>query len=295
MTLWKKYLQPSTVEDALGALGVEPTRSAVIAGGTDLLLDLQQGRHSAVNTLVDITQIPEMTVVQEQDGFLHIGAAVPLHEIVLDVSIQDHAQGLAEACGLIGGPQVRNVATLGGNVGHALPAGDGTIALISLRAEGQLASSEGRRWVPVEMLFEGPGRPNFDRSREIIVAFRFPLSCEAEGSAFKRVMRPQGVAIAILNMGIWLRRERGGIIEDIQIAIGPAGPRPLRAVKTEAVLRGQPFENVNNQNAIHQLLQEVKLRTSPHRSTKAYREHILPTLFTRSITEAWERAARKQK
>jgi len=291
MTLWKKYLQPSTVEDVLRALDVEPDRSAISAGGTALLLDLQQGRHSPVNTLVDVIQIPEMTAIQKQDGFLHIGAAVPLHEIVLDVSVQNHAQGLAEACGLIGGPQVRNVATLGGNVGHALPAGDGTIALISVRAEAQLASSEGRRWAPVEMLFEGPGRPSFDRSREIIVAFRFPLRGEGEGSAFKRVMRPQGVAIAILNMGIWLRRGSSGKVEDIQIAVGPAGPRPLRALKAEAVLRGQSFEPANNQSAIQQLLQEVKLRTSPHRSTKAYREHILPTLFTRTLAEAWERAA----
>ena len=294
MTLWKKYLQPSTIEDVLTALDVEPDHSAIIAGGTDLLLDLQQGRHSPVNTLVDITQISDMTAIQKQDDFLHIGAAASLHEIVLDVSVQNHAQGLAEACGLIGGPQVRNVATLGGNVGHALPAGDGTIALISMRAEAQLASSEGRRWVPVEMLFEGPGRPSFDRSREIIVAFRFPLRGEGEGSAFKRVMRPQGVAIAILNMGIWLRRGSSGKVEDIQIAVGPAGPRPLRALKAEAVLRGQSYESTNIQSAIQQLLKEVKLRTSPHRSTKAYREHILPTLFTRTITEAWERAASKQ-
>ncbi len=294
MTLWKKYLQPTTVEDVLRALDVEPDRSAIIAGGTDLLLDLQQGRHSPVNTLVDITQISDMTAIQKQDDFLHIGAAASLHEIVLDVSVQNHAQGLAEACGLIGGPQVRNVATLGGNVGHALPAGDGTIALISMRAEAQLASAEGRRWVPVEMLFEGPGRPSFDRSREIIVAFRFPLRGEGEGSAFKRVMRPQGVAIAILNMGIWLRRGSSGKVEDIQIAVGPAGPRPLRALKAEAVLRGQSYESTNIQSAIQQLLKEVKLRNSPHRSTKAYREHILPTLFMRTITEAWERAAGKQ-
>jgi len=293
MALWKKYLQSSTVEDALGALGVEPDRSAVVAGGTDLLLDLQQGRHSAVNTLVDVTQIPEMTAIHTQDGFLHIGAAASLYEIIRDVSIQKHAQGLTEACGLIGGTQIRNVATLGGNVGHALPAGDGTIALISLRAEAQLAFAEGRKWVPVETLFEGPGRPSFDRSREIIVAFRVPLSGEGEGSAFKRVMRPQGVAIAILNMGIFLRRGSGSKVVELQIAIGPAGPRPLRALKTEAVLRGQPFDPINNQSAVQQLLREAKLRTSPHRSTKAYREHILPTLFHRTITEAWERAANK--
>jgi CO/xanthine dehydrogenase FAD-binding subunit len=290
MTLWKQYLKPSTVEDALGALSVEPNRSAVIAGGTDLLLDLQHERNSPINTLVDITQIPEMTATWKQDDFLHIGAAVPLHRIVLNSSIQNHAQGLIEACGLIGGPQVRNVATLGGNVGHALPAGDATIALISVRAEAQLASVDRRRWLPVEMLFEGPGRLSFNRSQEIIVAFRFPLRGDGEGSAFKRIMRPQGVAIAILNMGIWLRRGSGGKVVDLQIAVGPAGPRPLRTLKTEAVLRGQCFDSANNKSAIQQLLQEVKLRTSPHRSTKAYREHILPTLFNRTITEAWERA-----
>ncbi len=106
-------------------------------------------------------------------------------------------------------------------------------------------------------------------------------------------MRPQGVAIAILNMGIWLRRGSGGKVEELQISVGPAGPQPLRALKAEAVLRGQSFDPENIQSAVQHLLQEVKLRTSPHRSTKAYREHILPTLFKRTITEAWERAASK--
>jgi len=141
------------------------------------------------------------------------------------------------------------------------------------------------------MLFEGPGQPSFDRSQNIIVAFRIPLRPEGEGSAFKRVMRPQGVAIAILNMGIWLRRGHVGIIEDIQLAVGPAGPRPLRAVKTEAILRGKTYKSIHIQSAVKKLLKEVKLRTSAHRATKAYREHILPTLFTRTLTEAWDRAA----
>jgi len=206
MALWKKYLQPSTVEDALAALGVEPDRSAVVAGGTDLLLDLQQGRHSAVNTLVDVTQIPEMTAIHTQDGFLHIGAAASLYEIIRDVSIQKHAQGLTEACGLIGGTQIRNVATLGGNVGHALPAGDGTIALISMRAEAQLAFAEGRRWVSVETLFEGPGRPSFDRSREIIVAFRVPLS--GEGSSLFAFRCPAKEKVQHLSESCALRAWR---------------------------------------------------------------------------------------
>jgi carbon-monoxide dehydrogenase medium subunit len=290
MTLWKKYLQPSTVENALGALGRDPAHSTIIAGGTDLLLDLKQGRHPPVQTIIDVTRIAEMTALEVKDTFLLIGAARPLHELILDREVQHHAYGLAEACELIGGSQVRNVATLGGNVGHALPAGDGIIALISLRAEAQLASTEGRKWIPVEMLFEGPGKPSFNRTQHIIIAFRLPLKVEGEGSAFKRIMRPQGVAIAIMNMGIWLRRGHAGMIEDIQLAVGPAGPRPLRAAKTEAVLRNQEFSQQNIQRAIEQLLQEVKLRTSAHRSTKAYREHILPTLFRRTLNAAWARA-----
>ena len=111
-----------------------------IAGGTDLLLDLKQGRHAPVHTLIDLTFVPEMTVLELRGDELYIGAAVPVNRVALDPLTGTHAQALVEACDLIAGPQVRNVATLGGNVAHALPAADGTIALTALDAQAEVAS-----------------------------------------------------------------------------------------------------------------------------------------------------------
>jgi carbon-monoxide dehydrogenase medium subunit len=140
------------------------------------------------------------------------------------------ATALTEACGLIGGPQVRVVATLGGNVAHALPAGDGTIALLALDADAELASLGKREWLPLAELFAGPGQTTFDRTRQVLVGFRVPLTVYREASAFYRVMRPQGVAIAILNVACWMRLSPSGEIEDVRIPAdgGPTwrAPRP---------------------------------------------------------------------
>jgi carbon-monoxide dehydrogenase medium subunit len=134
---------------------------------------------------------------------------------------------------------VRNVATLGGNVAHALPAADGTIALLALDATAEIVSLEGRRRVPMEQLFAGPGQSTLQPRGEILVGFLLQRRGPGQASAFRRVMRPQGVAIAILNTAIWLERQEG-CIRDIRIAVGPAGPTPFRARQTEATLRGKP-------------------------------------------------------
>jgi carbon-monoxide dehydrogenase medium subunit len=194
---------------------------------------------------------------------------------------------LVEACELIGGPQVRNVATLGGNVAHALPAADGTIALVALDAQASLASSDGIRWLPLLELFAGPGRPTFDPSREILAAFRLPRLGLGEASAFERVMRPQGVAIAILNLALWLRASPAGRIEDLRIAVGPSGPRPFRARQTEAVLRDRTPDHDILLDAAESLRAEATFRTSPHRATAEYRDHLAEVLLRRTFWKAW--------
>ena len=148
MNLWQNYHLAQSVDDALHALTNAPGDALIIGGGTDLLLDLQQGRHPPVHTLVDVTQIPEMTKLEIRAGELWIGAGVPHRKIVQAPLVREHAQALHEACGLIGGPQVRNTATLGGNVAHSPPAADGTIALMSLDAQAEIAGLNGRRRVP---------------------------------------------------------------------------------------------------------------------------------------------------
>lgn len=291
MSSWKSYILARSLSEALQALTEAAGSVRVVAGGTDFLLDLQQGRHPPVDTLVDITQIPEMTCLELRPEGLFVGAALPLNRVVASPLVQQHAQALFEAASLIGGPQVRNVATLGGNVAHALPAADGTIALLALDATAEIASLEGRRRVPIEQLFAGPGQSTLQPRGEILVGFLLPRRGPGQASAFQRVMRPQGVAIAILNTAIWLERQEG-CIRDIRIAVGPAGPTPFRARQTEAALRGKPPDPQVLASAYQALLGEARFRTSPHRATAEYRRYLAGLLLEEVLELAWERAAR---
>jgi CO/xanthine dehydrogenase FAD-binding subunit len=288
MTLWQHYYVAQDVRGALQALSGLPGAARLIAGGTDLLLDLQQGRHPPVDTLIDITAVPEMTCLEIRQAALYIGAALPLNQILASPLIHQHAPGLADACGLIGGPQVRNVATLGGNVAHALPAADGAISLLAHGAEAEVANLSGRRRMPVEELFAGPGKSTLDPHCELLLGFWLPLRQAGQASAFRRVMRPQGVAIAILNMAVWLERQEDRIA-DIRLVVGPAGPRPLRARQAEAALRGCNLINQTMDMASQALLGEVRFRTSPHRATFEYRQHLARILLSETLAMAWER------
>jgi carbon-monoxide dehydrogenase medium subunit len=290
MSIWKNYHLATSIQDALRALQEAPGDARLISGGTDLLLDLQQGRHAPVNTLVDVTRVAEMRCLEVRQDRLFIGAAAPLNQIVAAELVRRNAEALHEACGLIGGPQVRNIATLGGNVGHALPAADGTIALMALDAQAEVASLDGTRSVAMNELFAGPGRSALSPRGEMITGFSLALRKPGQASAFKRVMRPQGVAIAILNMAVWVHRGPEDTIEDVRIAIGPAGPTPLRAQAAEVFLRGQVYHEVAIEKAVEILLGEAHLRTSPHRATAEYRRSLAGVLLRQTLQAAWERA-----
>lgn len=288
MDLWQQYESPSTVQEALTLL--ERAGGRVIAGGTDLLLDMQQGRQKPVETLVDICGIPEMTDIRLADDHVYLGGAVTHRQILDNAILADQAACLVQASGVIGGPQVRNVATIGGNVAHGLPAADGTIALLALGAEAEIAGQDGRRWQPLDQIFVSPGETTFDRARQILVQFRFPAAGRREGSAFSRVMRPQGVAIAILNMAAWLRLDPQGKVEHARLAIGPAGPTPWRARQAEARLIGRPVERASLAELQKDILAEAAFRESRHRATRRYRQHLVRTLVERTVPLAAERA-----
>jgi carbon-monoxide dehydrogenase medium subunit len=289
MTLWKNYHNAKSLIDALQALAEAPGPARLIAGGTDLLLDLQQARHPPVHTLVDVTRIPEMTALEIRQDRLFVGAAVPLNQVVASPIVQIHAQALFEAASLIGGPQVRNTATLGGNVAHALPAGDGTIALLALDALAEVASQQGCRLVPMQELFLGPGHSALQGRLEMLVGFHLPLRQSGQGSAFQRVMRPQGVAIAILNMAVWLHRA-GERVMDLRIAVGPSGPTPSRALAAEQALCSQTLSDERIEQALEVLLGESRFRTSPHRATLTYRREMAGVLLKDTLQSAWQRA-----
>ena len=313
MTTWQHYLKPKTLAEAMDAFANAPRPLIPIAGGTDLLLDLEQGRHAPVQTLVDVTSIAELTLLEQRGDELFIGAAVPVNRVALDPLTVRHAQALTEACNLIAGPQVRNVATLGGNVAHALPAADGTIALLALDAQAEIAgrvvpshragpveaASEGRietRRSPFKDLFLGPGKSSLKHGEELIVGFyvktsEFSQNSEVSrvSSCFQRIMRPQGVALPILNCAVWLERE-SDTIKDIRIAVGPGGGTPFRATQAEDILRGQSLNKATFESALEALLAQAHFRTSARRAGADYRRHIVSGLFRDTLESAWLRA-----
>ena len=254
MALWQQYLQPKSLAEAMDAFTNAPRPLAPIAGGTDLMLDLKQGRHIPVHTLMDVTGIQEMLTLEIRDEYLFVGASVPVNRIVSDRLVGAHAQALTEACELIAGPQVRNVATLGGNVAHALPAADGTIALLALDAEAEIAGLSGIRRIPFQELFLGPGKSSLKHGEELLVGFYIPIPKALKvSSCFKRIMRPQGVALPIINLAIWLERADNKV-KQIRIAVGPGAPMPWRAIEAEKIMAGKPMNDETINAALEALL-----------------------------------------
>ena len=233
-------------------------------------------------------------MIEMRGGVLFVGASVPLSMIVKSDLVRLNAQALTEAAGLIGGPQVRNTATLGGNVAHALPAADGTIALVALAAEVEVAQRIGStvnlRRMPILEIFVGPGRSTLNPRNELITGFYLKRQMPGQGSVHRRIMRPQGVAIAILNMSVWIQ-QANELITEIHVALGPAGPIPLRARKTEAFLSGKCPKPETIDSACEILLSEAQFRTSPHRATAEYRKHMAGVLLADTVNTAWERCS----
>jgi carbon-monoxide dehydrogenase medium subunit len=304
MTLWQHYHRPATIAAALADLAAYDGRARIISGGTDLLLEMQQGHKPPVAALVDVSAIPEMTTIIHNDGWIEVGAAATHTQIVNSPLIRQHATCLVESCGVIGGPQVRNVATLGGNVAHALPAADGTTALVALNAQAEVATLNGRSWHPILTLFKGVARSAVDPTRQLITRFRFPTGVPHTATAFKRIMRPQGVALPILACAVWveLSREENpkskiqnpkSLISNLRICIGPVKAVPCRAQAAETALRGRTLPEALD-DCITAALAELTPRTSKHRATADYRRHLITILLRRTLPLAVHRAATGQ-
>ncbi len=289
MPTWKNYLLPNSLPQAFQFIHSYNTSCLIVSGGTDLLLELQQEHRAPVETLIDVTRIPELNSIEIRAERLFIGAAVPLKLVTESPLVKKHALALSESTGQIGGPQVRAVGTLGGNVGHALPAGDGAISLLALDAHAEVASADGTRRVPLALLYKGVGVSTLEPGKEIIVGFDVALQQPGQASAFSRVMRPQGVALSIINMAMWLE------VQDLHItgsrlAVGPAGLVPKQVTNVEVYLTGKEFTRETLEQAKCILHDCVQFRSSPLRATSGYRDHLAEVLLERVLTTAYARA-----
>lgn len=289
-TCWKNYHTPQTLEEAVTLLDRYDGRAQVLGGGTDLLLEIQQGNKPAVEAMIDPSQIPGFDEISEHDGNIVIGCAVTHAQIVRDERIIRNGTCLVEGCGVIGGPQVRNVGTLAGNVAHALPAGDGTISLLALGGEVEVCDTGGSRWILLEDTFLGPGKSTIDHHRALITRLRFNPTGQLEGSAFFRVMRPQGVALPMISMACRLGLDDDQNIDRIRITIGPAGPVPYLAEPAMEQLINTPATHEQFAKAADAVLKSVKFRSSKYRASRQYREAMIRTHLPRVLERAAQRA-----
>jgi len=282
--MWQNYLFPASVEEALEMLASYGGQARLVAGGTDLILELQEGRRQ-VEALVDITRIPGLDAIELDNGMITLGAAVTYRQVIDSPLLQARAAVLVEASRKVGSPQIRNVGTLVGNVVNAMPAADGAIALFALEAELEIASPDGRRWVPIEELYEGPGRSKVDPSREMVTAIRFPALDENQGSAFERLARRKALALPVLNVAVVITLDDGRF-RDARIAMGPVAPTPFRARGAEKALRGMPSSSETIQRAAKVAAGEARPRSSLLRASAAYRKEVLAVLVRRALERA---------
>ncbi|MEJ2128279.1 MAG: FAD binding domain-containing protein [Woeseiaceae bacterium] len=289
---WENYYTPATAAEAVEILQRYDGEARVVGGGTDLLVETRRGLHKPVSAMVDVTHIEGLGEISIEDDCIVIGCGVTHSQIVRDARIIEQGSCLAESCGVIGGPQVRNVGTLAGNVAHALPAGDGTIGLLALGGEVEVTGVDGSRWMPLEDSFKGPGKSFIDRYREVLTRLRFRPTGAGEGSAHHRVMRPQGLCLPIISMGVRVALDQANVINEARISMGPVGPVPHLAEPAMEVLVGGPATETQYAKATEVALQNVELRASKYRATREYRELMVRTFLPAILQRAVERAQR---
>jgi CO/xanthine dehydrogenase FAD-binding subunit len=281
--MWEEYLFPASVEEAVAVLAQRDGRARLIAGGTDLVLEFNEGKRKA-DCLVDITRIPELKEINLEGDIITVGAAVTFRQLDDSPLIRQRATVLAEAAHTVGSLQIRNVATLGGNVVSALPAADGSLGLTTLGAEAEIADIQGRRWLPLEELFESPGQSKIDASAQVLTALRFKALGSREGSAYERLARRRVLALPILACGTAVGlSEDGRTFQWARVSLGPVAPVCFCAHCTEEFLTGAEVSPETMVRAGEIALSESNPRSSLLRACKEYRQEMIKVLVRRGL------------
>jgi CO/xanthine dehydrogenase FAD-binding subunit len=215
---------------------------------------------------------------------INIGAATRMQTAGASKLVQDRAAALAQAAGKLAAPPVRSLATLGGNICTASPAGDTICALIGLGAEIVLSSAQGKRVLPLEKFFRGPGKTVM-KPGELLTEIRLRPTGKGEGSAYRKVGRRQALTLAVLNAAARVELDGKGKCLDVRIAVGSAAPTPVRAAKAEAVLRGKPFTPEAIARAAEMAVTEIRPIDDVH-GTAWYRRQLTRVLVGRVLRSA---------
>lgn len=282
--MWSDYLFPRTLEEAVEVLAAHNGRARVIAGGTDLVLQAQRGQCDA-EVMVDITAIPGLDFLEEREGWIYVGPQVTHGQVAASPLVREKVGVLARACASVGGPQLRCVATLVGNVVNALPAADGAVALFALDAEVQVIDQSERRWESITGFHTGVGQCRVDPCHEVVGAIRFRPLPAGSGWAFQRLARRKTLILPMLCAAI-AAQVKNGAVADVRIAVGPVAPIPFRAGAAEDALRGVKVSDQAIAGAARKALEEANPRDSLLRGSGEYRKHMVEVLVRRGLHQA---------
>jgi CO/xanthine dehydrogenase FAD-binding subunit len=284
-----QYAAPTSVRDAVGLLEQFGDRARVLAGGTDLIVQVREYVRD-IDVMVDGKQIPELMELSfDPKQGLTLGAAVPCFQIYSDPTVTRHYPGLIDAVSLIGGTAIQGRASVGGNLCNSGPAGDSIPALIALSATARIVGPKGERRVPVEEFCTGPGR-NVLQNNELLVSLQLPPPRPRSGARYLRFIPRNEMDIAEVGVGASVvLNEAGDRFEAARIALGAVAPTPLYVPEAGAALAGQPVSDEAIAGAAALAVAAARPITDM-RGTAEHRRHLVGVLTRRALRGAIERA-----
>ncbi len=276
------YFAPETLSEALKLLGKYEKGISVLAGGTDLVRNMNL-EFKIPQNVVWIGHLG-LDYVRGVEGTIHVGGATRMQTVAASKLLKEKATALWQAASKMASPPVRSLATVGGNLCNASPAADTAVALLGLGAEVVLASRRGKRTVPLAKFFLGPGK-TVRKPDELLTEILLRPTAKGEGSAYAKVGRRQALTLAVLNAAARVKVDAKGICTAVTIAVGAAAPLPLRAVKAEAALVGKPFNEDGVLKAAELAVGETKPIDDVH-GTAWYRRKLTRVLVARCLRGA---------
>lgn len=290
----KNYLYPKTVEEALKYLSEYQGKARIVAGGTDLVLWLRSGKVQA-ECLVDIAGIEELHEIEHENNRMTIGAGVTCTEVSINKDIKRVLRCLADGCRSVGSPQIRNMATVAGNIVSAQPAADASVNFVALEAKCEVASDEGRRVVNVEDLYLGIGKSKIDPSREIITKIFIDIPENNYSTGFERIAPRNSLALPIINVAAKVEAENN-TVSNSKIVIAPVSIIPFRAIEAEAFLLGK---DIRDEKIIEEAsliaFNEANPRDSLLRGTGEYRKVLVKDLVYKALDAVRKDMAREER
>lgn len=280
MPLWQTYYTPTSVKEALRLLAEHGPEARVIAGGTDLLIELERGqRHSPV--LIDISRLPGLDGIALEGDLLRIGPLVTHNRLVASRTVVERAFPLARAAWGVGGPAIRNRGTLGGNLVTASPANDTIPALWALGATLVLRSVRGERILTLREFYRGVRQVDM-AADEMLVEVRVPAMAPGERGTFLKLGLRQALAISLVSTAVVLRLEEGVVVR-ARVALGSVAPTIIRVPEAEGALVGGPLTE-EQIGAAARLAARAAAPIDDVRAGADYRRRMTEVLVRRALT-----------